>query len=248
MNKRKVLYADSSFEDLRDFENALATVRATVVHGNCKTPEDLIASGSDAVCIVTELISLDETVFQACPALELVFTNNVGTDLIDIPAATRCGIRVCNNPDYNFREVAEHTLALLLSLIRKIPKYWTNHQTKEETMKTIQDLSHLVSTGKTTRREFIARVSALGAAAALSPVLFSQPACASFPKKGGHFKLGMAGGATTDSLEPGTLLDHVPMVVQWQIKNNLVEIDREGNAIPELAESWEPSSDAAKWT
>jgi D-3-phosphoglycerate dehydrogenase len=45
----------------------------------------------------------------------------VGTDLIDIPAATRRGISVCNNPDYNFREVAEHTLALLLSLIRKIP-------------------------------------------------------------------------------------------------------------------------------
>jgi len=59
MNKRKVLYADSSFEDLRDFENALTTLGATVVHGNCKTPVDVIASGSDAVCIVTELISLD---------------------------------------------------------------------------------------------------------------------------------------------------------------------------------------------
>jgi len=49
MNKRKVLYADSSFENLRDFENSLATVGATVVHGNCKTPVDVIASGSDAV-------------------------------------------------------------------------------------------------------------------------------------------------------------------------------------------------------
>ena len=122
MNKHKVLYADSSFEDLRDFENALAAVDAIVVHGNCKTPEDVIASGSDAVCIVTELIPLNKSVFQACPALKLVYTNNVGTDLIAIPSATRRGIRVCNNPDYNFREVAEHTMALLLSLIRKIPQ------------------------------------------------------------------------------------------------------------------------------
>ena len=121
MNTQKVLYADSSFEDLGDFENALAAVGATVVHGGCKIPQDVIAPGSDAVCIVTELIPLDETIFQACPTLKLAFTNNVGTDLIDIPAATRCGIRVCNNPDYNFREVAEHTVALLLSLIRKIP-------------------------------------------------------------------------------------------------------------------------------
>jgi D-3-phosphoglycerate dehydrogenase / 2-oxoglutarate reductase len=122
MKKQNVLYADSSFKDLDDFENTLASVNATLVHGNCKSPEDVIASGSDAVCIVTELIPLDDRVFQACPALKLVFTNNVGIDLIDIPAATRRGIRVCNNPDYNFREVAEHTVALLLSLIRKTPK------------------------------------------------------------------------------------------------------------------------------
>jgi hypothetical protein len=37
-------------------------------------------------------------------------------------------------------------------------------------MNTIKELEHMVSTGKMTRREFIARVSALGAAAALSPV------------------------------------------------------------------------------
>jgi len=122
MNKRKVLYADSSFEDLSDFENALAAVDTIVVHGSCKTPEDVIASGSDAVCIITELIPLNEMAFQKCSSLKLVYTNNVGTDLIDIAAATRHGILVCNNPDYNFREVAEHTMALLLSLIRKIPK------------------------------------------------------------------------------------------------------------------------------
>jgi len=122
MNEQKVLYADSSFDDLSDFENTLAAVDVTVAHGNCKTPEDVIVSGSDAMCIITELIPMNEMVFQACPALKLVYTNNVGTDLIDITAATRHGICVCNNPDYNFREVAEHTMALLLSLIRKIPQ------------------------------------------------------------------------------------------------------------------------------
>jgi D-3-phosphoglycerate dehydrogenase len=122
MTKRKVFYADSSFEDLRDLENAMSTVGATVVHGSCQTTGDIIAAGSDAECIITELIPLDERLFNTCPALKLVYTNNVGADLIDIPAATRHGICACNNPDYNFREVAEHTVALLLSLIRKIPK------------------------------------------------------------------------------------------------------------------------------
>lgn len=121
MNKPEVLYADCSFEAREDFNSALAASGATVVYGDCKTRQDIIASGSDAAVIVTELIPLDETVFKACPALKMVYTNNVGTDLIDIQAATRYGIRACNNPDYNFREVAEHTMALLLSLIRKIP-------------------------------------------------------------------------------------------------------------------------------
>ncbi len=121
MSDQKVYYADSSFDDLKDFENALSAVGARVVFGDCKTTQDIITEASDAVCIVSELIKLDESVFKACPALKLVYTNNVGTDLIDIPAATRHGILACHNPDYNFREVAEHTLALLLSLIRKIP-------------------------------------------------------------------------------------------------------------------------------
>jgi len=115
-------------------------------------------------------------------------------------------------------------------------------------MKTIKEMQHMVSTGKMTRREFIARVSALGVAATLSPALFTHTALASYPKKGGRFRLGMAGGATTDTLEPGKLTDHMGMVLQYQFRNNLVELDHQGKAIPELAESWEPSSDASKWT
>ena len=115
-------------------------------------------------------------------------------------------------------------------------------------MKTIPDLKRLLDTGRLTRREFIARVSAFGTAVTLSPALFTQTAFASAPKRGGRFRLGMAGGATTDTLEPGKLTDHVAIAVQFQFRNNLVEIDHEGKAIPELAESWEPSSDATKWT
>jgi len=121
MPTQKVLYADSSFSDLNELETALAALDVGLDVGACRTPADVIARGADAAVIITELIFLDEAVFKACPALQLVVTNNVGTDRIDITAATRCGIRACNNPDYNFREVAEHTIALLLSLVRKIP-------------------------------------------------------------------------------------------------------------------------------
>ena len=121
MNIKKVLYADSSFGDLKELADALASVDVVLVHGGCKTKQELITAARDAVGIITESIPLDASVFKVCPALELIYTNNVGTELIDIAAATQYGIRACHNPDYNYREVAEHTLALLLSLIRKIP-------------------------------------------------------------------------------------------------------------------------------
>ena len=113
--------------------------------------------------------------------------------------------------------------------------------------KELKNLELLLTQGKITRREFLARVSALGLTAALSPVLLSTPAHAAKPKKGGRFRQGLTGGSTTDSMDPGTIPTTMPMNINWQIRNSLVEVDYKGNAIPELAESWESTPDAAKW-
>ncbi len=109
-------------------------------------------------------------------------------------------------------------------------------------------LERLLTEGKITRREFITRASALGLAAALSPALLTTPARAATPKKGGRLRLGLSGGSTTDSLDPGVLNDTVPASMNWSLRNCLVEVDYRSEAIPELAESWDTTPDAAKWT
>jgi peptide/nickel transport system substrate-binding protein len=120
---------------------------------------------------------------------------------------------------------------------------------KEElSMSTLKELEKLLTQGKITRREFIARVSALGLMAAVSPALLGTAAEAAGPKRGGRFKLGSAGGSTTDSMDPGTLSHTMPQTVNQCLRSMLVEVDYKGNAVPELAESWEASPDAAKWT
>ena len=53
----------------------------------------------------------------------IIVTSGVGYDHIDIPEATRLGIPVCNIPDYGTTEVADHAMALLLSLVRGITAY-----------------------------------------------------------------------------------------------------------------------------
>ena len=61
-------------------------------------------------------------VFAACPHLKMVSIWGTGTDNIDLDAAGRRGVTVCNTPGVNAFAVAEHTLALMLTTGRKIPR------------------------------------------------------------------------------------------------------------------------------
>jgi peptide/nickel transport system substrate-binding protein len=116
-------------------------------------------------------------------------------------------------------------------------------------MTTLKRLEEMLSHGEISRREFLARVSALGLTAALSPALFTTPAVAAKPKKGGRLRMGMGGASTTDTLDPALIYDVMaPVLSIGQLRNCLVEIHPNGQAIPELAESWEPTPDAAVWT
>jgi D-3-phosphoglycerate dehydrogenase len=63
-----------------------------------------------------------EAVFRACPDLRMVSIWGTGTDNFDLAAAARHNITVCNTPGTNARAVAEHTIALMLAVARKIPQ------------------------------------------------------------------------------------------------------------------------------
>ncbi len=59
-------------------------------------------------------------VFAACPKLRVVSIWGTGTDNIDLHAAGMRGVTVCNTPGINAFAVAEHSLALMLAVARKI--------------------------------------------------------------------------------------------------------------------------------
>lgn len=115
-------------------------------------------------------------------------------------------------------------------------------------MSDVKTLEKLYTQGTISRREFLARASALGVTAAVAPSLLSTQARAAVPKKGGRFRAGVPAFHTTDSLDPATHTDIGNYFIEWQVRNNLVELNAEGDAIPELAETMEPSPDAATWT
>ncbi|NIP90214.1 MAG: peptide ABC transporter substrate-binding protein, partial [Gammaproteobacteria bacterium] len=114
-------------------------------------------------------------------------------------------------------------------------------------MSELKKLERLLCRGEISRRDFLARVSALGLGAAV-PSLIGGTAFAATPKRGGHFKWGIGAGSTTDSLDPATYADGYMQTVGHGIHGFLMEVDTESKAIPELAETVEPTPDAKVWT
>lgn len=107
----------------------------------------------------------------------------------------------------------------------------------------------LSSSSQLNRRHFLASTAAAGFALSASGLLLPGDARAAEPKKGGHLKLGLKGGAATDSLDPATAAGSVSFVVNHCWGDTLVESDPDnGEALPGLAESWTASDDASVWT
>ena len=63
-----------------------------------------------------------DAVLVACPDLKLISIWGVGTDNIDLAAAARRDVTVCNTPGANAYAVAEHAISLMLAVARKIPQ------------------------------------------------------------------------------------------------------------------------------
>ena len=63
-----------------------------------------------------------DAVFAACPALKMVSIWGTGVDNVDLTAAGRRGVTICNTPGVNAFAVAEHAIALMLATARRIPR------------------------------------------------------------------------------------------------------------------------------
>jgi D-3-phosphoglycerate dehydrogenase len=74
--------------------------------------------------------SMSQQVMEACPHLTLIMKHGVGVDNIDFLAANHLGILVANTPGTNTEAVADFTIAVMLSLLRRV--FQAVHSTKSE--------------------------------------------------------------------------------------------------------------------
>src|SRR5258705_10284859 len=77
--------------------------------------------GADAVLSLRAYSRFSDRVLAACPSLRLISIWGTGTDNVDLAACHARGVRVVNTPGVNANAVAEHTIALMLAVTRRIP-------------------------------------------------------------------------------------------------------------------------------
>lgn len=86
------------------------------------TKEQLLEKIADAdALLVRSETKVTKEVINAAKKLRVIGRAGIGVDNIDVPAATERGIVVVNAPEASTITVAEHTIGLMLSLVRKIP-------------------------------------------------------------------------------------------------------------------------------
>ena len=112
-------------------------------------------------------------------------------------------------------------------------------------MKSIKK-QRLIVPASFTRRGFLKSTAATGVAAAgLSTGL--MPSAVHAAKKGGHFRFGMGGGQTTDTLDPGLWENSFTSALGFGIHGYLTQLDSASAVQGNVAESWEASADASVW-
>jgi len=89
------------------------------------TKEELVAelkaSEYDAVlCLLTDTI--DGEIYDAVPSAKIFANYAVGYNNIDVAEASKRGVTITNTPGVLTETVAEHTMALMLSIMRRVPE------------------------------------------------------------------------------------------------------------------------------
>ena len=99
-----------------------ADIELRVMTNAPRTPMDG-AETREADAVITWRTRVDASAIDQLERCKVIVRMGVGYDLVDIEAAKRRGIPVCNIPDYCTNEVADHTMALLLTLSRGLTAY-----------------------------------------------------------------------------------------------------------------------------
>jgi D-3-phosphoglycerate dehydrogenase len=91
-------------------------------YGRLYGQDELRSAVKDVEVVIANVEQWDEAMFAAAPRLKAIVRFGTGYDSVDLEAAKRHKVMIANTPGINASAVAEHVIALLLSMVRDIPR------------------------------------------------------------------------------------------------------------------------------
>lgn len=169
----RVVITDHEFPSLVEEKRIAAQCGAVLdAHEDVIEQEEVafLVAGADVVLLAYAQIT-ESVLAQLAPGATVI-RYGIGYDTIDVAAASRLGVKVCNVPDYGADTVADHTVALALASVRRLADYHAEVVSSPSgwipaptigTVPAISDLTYgLVGTGQIGRK-VAARIRAFGA-------------------------------------------------------------------------------------
>jgi D-3-phosphoglycerate dehydrogenase / 2-oxoglutarate reductase len=122
--KQTAVIADYDYGNV-DIERAIIEgAGIELVAAQCKSEDDVINVARDTDAIIAQYAPVSAKVINAFTRCKVIARYGTGVDIVDVDAATRRNILVTNVPnDWCENEVADHAVALLLALARKLRHY-----------------------------------------------------------------------------------------------------------------------------
>lgn len=123
MARQKILYTDTGMKDVDIERLILSKAGIDLVTATSTDPETLIIEGAECDGIMVEYAEIDKEILDAWGSkgkVKIVCRQGIGYNNINIDAASNNKIMVSNVPDYCLEEVADHTIGLVLNLVRQI--------------------------------------------------------------------------------------------------------------------------------
>jgi len=115
----KVVITDCDHGSIEEEKEEFGRMGAELILAQVQEEKDLIRACKEADGLVNQYALLTRKVFENLPKCKVVSRYGVGVDSVDLKAATDFGIIVANVPDYCMDEVADQTISMILTLIRK---------------------------------------------------------------------------------------------------------------------------------
>jgi D-3-phosphoglycerate dehydrogenase len=119
-HRYQVVVLDHPFDDLDVERRILGEIGAEVVDAHVRSEDEAIDAGRHAEGVLVRRFPVTARVVDAMERCAIICNYGTGYENVDVAAAQRRGIAVANTVGYADEEVADHALAMILALARKL--------------------------------------------------------------------------------------------------------------------------------